>query len=181
MQSILLIILIIISILNSPFIISLYNKMAKSKDKTTELDSNRNLFERKYYKDISTDKVVKLLEEWLSYLFDIKAIENINLKKFNNLMSKTVLYCSTTTIELLSEFQQFNYKGINENEPRLKHSNEFLFLLSLLISSIKYDFTNEYINPIKLIKIKIKDIKTIENDLNKYEKKYKKYINKMVK
>ncbi len=148
-----------------------------SKDNRDTIKSQKALFERGYYKDISSKEIVPILDKWSKFILDM---ENSFISKGNEQKKKEAiakahseifLYCSNETIKVLAELQQFSYYG----EKNVVDKYECMFLYSLLLSCIRHDYSGLFLDPLVVLKIKLKDYNDNEVKLKPFEKKYKKY------
>lgn len=155
-------------------------------DKKLEDETQKALFDRKYYRDISNEEVVNLLKEMAKIIFDPnnnysvkpqrellenESIDEVLQEQRINVFINIFLYCSARTIKLYAEFMQFIYNDGHTNNP-----TENMFLVALIIANIKYDYSNNFTSPIDILRMKIKDIKDFEDNLSIYLDKYSEYV-----
>lgn len=146
---------------------------------------HKELFERKYYKDVATEEIVELLNKWITVIYDtknsflskpFKRCENAEEKKIaiagqmRNMHTKLLLYCSSVTILLFAKYMQDIYDGKYTPECSESNKNENLFVVALIVSNIKFDYSNDFTDPMNILEMKITDIK----EKHKYYKQFKK-------
>ncbi len=157
-------------------------KGLSSQDNNNTIKNEKVLFERGYYKDISSKEIVPILDKWSKLILDMENsfIFKGNDQKKKEAMAKAhseiFLYCSNETIEVLAIMQQLAYANTESSID--KHENMFLY--SLLVSCIRHDYSGLFLDPLVLLKIKLGDYYANESKLKPFEKKYKEYYRKNI-
>lgn len=167
--------------------IFIHKTLSKDTLKTNELQ--KELFERKYYKDISNDKIVKLLEDWHTLLFDMdhsflvytikskyKTEEEIKKENIIKMHQRMIMFCSSKTLKLYAQFMQMIYKIDTDNTEYKEEDIVNLYFVALLISRIKYDYSGDFTEPLDILKVKLKDIDNYNEQMIKFRKDFKEYI-----
>ncbi len=158
------------------------DKAVPSKDNRDNIKNERVLFERGYYKDISSEKIVEILDKWSKVMFDTKnsfiskGTEQEIAQEMSKAHSEILLYCSNETIEVLALVQQLAY--LSQSETINQYENMFLY--SLIVSCIRHDYSGLFLNPLTLMKIKLNDFKNYEENFIPFVKKYKEYYRKNI-
>ncbi|MDD7511041.1 MAG: hypothetical protein PUK21_01465 [Peptostreptococcaceae bacterium] len=127
-----------------------------------------------YFRQISGNELSKLFKDWTAMLYDIdRKLKGFGERQAIDLLSRTVIYGSTKTVSICSEYFKFIYKtdSSQDNEENLSEGNlsydgcmQILFV-AYIVSSLKFDFTGYYIEPMKLLHIKINDLdKTMKSE-----------------
>jgi len=146
--------------------------------------NSKDLQRDNYYRSISGDTLSRILSDWISiyqsvnngtFSKDPEAVDKVT-KSVNDLLE----YSSKNTVAICAVFYRdiynFNFQedegasqkdegASQKDEGVSEYTFEILFILGALISSLKNDFSGEYIDPKDIIDIKIKDI-------YKYKKQY---------
>lgn len=166
----------VIFILQKLGIMDLIKHMSLSKDTKETLKNEEYLFERGYYKDISSKEIADMLGKWSQIIIEpensvlISGTESKMKKELAKAHTEILMYCSNETIELLSEMQQLAYS-------QQEGSHEMVFIYSLLVSNIRYDYSGLFLDPLTLLKIKLADVDLMQQeDWSSLENKYKKYF-----
>lgn len=108
--------------------------------------TNKNLKDEisKTKTSIALEKMEDIPFDILSLLKDIKNGE-LNADNYASILHRIYAYCSPTAIKIAVKMQSLTYQ---QSVQSTSTSNfRMLTLLSLLISQVKYDLTNEIINP----------------------------------
>lgn len=134
-----------------------------------EKTKNKNAHEiqiESYFKQLGGEQQQKVFSEWTSFITDMenttKKYNVENIEEYRKLIHDTIVYGSNRTVNILSLYNQENY-----THPDTV-SDKMLVYMAFLISSLKYDFSGYYVEPLNLLKITLKDF-------NKNEVTYKKY------
>lgn len=130
-----------------------------TRDKLLEerkFQNSKDLQIESYFRQIGGSALQDVFDEWTSMLVDNSAMnkyidEKSGADRLNNLIQRTIMYGSTKTINLLANYQQFNYAGDGKNDKAM-------FYIASIISSLKYDFTGNEVLPMKLLEVKITDL-----------------------
>ena len=109
-----------------------------------------------FYRSISTEKVENIVQEWMDLLVSPEEVSKKDKADINKMLKDIMVYGSAETIRLVSIFQQYNYQKKIEKADNSPY--ELLFISAYLLSSLKNDFTGYRIDPLDLLKMKIKDI-----------------------
>lgn len=131
------------------------NKFEKEKLKING-DQAQTLQIDNFYRSVSTKKVEDMLSEWMDLIANTESIKNKKTVELNGMLKDIMVYGSNETIRIAGIFQQYNYQ--NKVEEKNNGKYELLFISAFLLASIKYDFTGYRVDPIDLLKMKIKDI-----------------------
>ncbi|PCF40207.1 hypothetical protein [Staphylococcus delphini] len=123
-----------------------------------------------FYKEHSGNELKELLWSWSELVLNIEKIKEMSTEDFQTLFQKTFVYGSERTINLVSSYQQHNYK-IEQNED---HNYKSLVYVAMISSSLKQDFTNQIVDPLQILKIKITDYD--DTKIRKYYRSIEKEI-----
>lgn len=125
-----------------------------------------------YYRDSSGKEMHKILEEWTELLFKIddpvvqrKSSDVENLKQ---LLNDTYLYPSPETCKRLARYQQYTYTKLGTEEH---DSFVTVILVAGIITSLKHDFTGEWIGIEETLKIKLNDYEENKDKIRELIKK----------
>lgn len=147
----------------------------KLEEKRNNIQSN--LQREAYFREISGVGIHKLFNDWMSMLADV---ENFNKKlkpaTIIEMQSKTMMYGSEETVKILSEMMKFIYESNMGNEAQGSNnsknskSEEFdlesaigFYFVAKLVTSLKKDFTGYSVDPMMLIRTRVKHIDTGKN------------------
>lgn len=148
-------------------ILEVFKYKSTSGDAKLNSKTQKELFERKYYKDVAIEEIVHLLKEWTTVIFNFEESFAIkSRKKVKNdhekdkvikeqvikMNTEVLLYCSSKTITLYSIYMQDVFTGYFKGEME---ELEQLYIVALLISNIKYDYTNDFLDPFNILEMKI--------------------------
>lgn len=133
-------------------------------------DKLKDVREHEFNKELQVDEYYRkdgnlqqIMMKWTHYAIDNNAMDNINTKsgqkELQELVKKTVGYGSSRTVKLLTEMFQGVYQNSNDGETynSLESGYTTMILLSMIVSSLKEDFTGQKIDPLDVLKIKIND------------------------
>lgn len=144
-----------------------------------EFGNTKQLQIESYFREISGDKLVKVVSEWSDMLIDTKSFTSriSDAGNLNSLIKETILYGSSKTLTLVSNFQGYNYlnmKYSNDDPLEGKSINEYTLTIlcfsACIISSFKKDFSGYEIDPLFLLKLKLTDFDSMKD---MFEKKVK--------
>ncbi|MFS1080162.1 hypothetical protein [Enterococcus casseliflavus] len=132
-------------------------KNSSSKEQLEISDRNaQKLQVDNFYRSISTEKVENIVQEWMDLLVSPEEMSKKDKTDINKMLKDIMVYGSAETIRLVSIFQQYSYQRKFEKADNSPY--ELLFISAYLLSSLKNDFTGYRIDPLDLLKMKIKDI-----------------------
>lgn len=133
-------------------------------------DKLKDVREHEFNKELQVDEYYRkdgnlqqIMMKWTHYAIDNNAMDNINTKngqkELQELVKKTVGYGSSRTVKLLTEMFQGVYQNSNDGETHnsLESGYRTMILMSMIVSSLKEDFTGQKIDPLDVLKIKIND------------------------
>jgi len=106
-----------------------------------------------FYKERSGSEIQEILMLWSDLVLDIEKVKGMLPEDFQKLLLKTFVYGSERTVNLISSYQQHNYKKATDDN----HTFKSLVYVAMISSSLKKDFTNQSVDPLQLLKIKITD------------------------
>lgn len=152
----------------------LSNKLKYNQDqklKETEKNNTKEIQREAYYRSQNGDELKKLLEEYTLVitnppLFGIdkskkKPTSLDNQAHIANIMNLLVMYGSKETISIAGILMQHAYRTNSEDtEHEDKNTWILYWLAAKLVSQLKSDYTGIAIEPIDIIKLKIKDLYT---------------------
>ncbi|CAH1852505.1 hypothetical protein R078131_00491 [Convivina intestini] len=121
-----------------------------------------------YYRESGTSVLQEIMMEWTVLATDFDAMGKTNAKQIRQLIQKTIGYASENTIKLTSQFFQYMYLHSDDESVGTKG----IVYLSMIVASLKKDFTGENIEPIEILKMTLKDF-------SDGKKMYKNYINEI--
>lgn len=134
--------------------------------------NEKNLQIESYFRQISGKDIQEMFQKWLTLIEEINENKknNIDLKKYiSDLQTKTFMYGSSETIQILTSMMQLIYENNRvENKIEIKFGEaketdyRLLIYISYLIASLKKDFTGYEIKPVDFLEAKIKDFNHID-------------------
>lgn len=146
-------------------------------DKMLENLKNKNssqLQRESFFRQTSNNDQQDILDRWTKRItYMNKGMENDD---FVDLVHKTILYGSNNTVNILSSFDQYMYKNVidDKHEPNVEQMNMYTSYMACIIVSLKEDFSGYVVNPLNVIRIKIKDFddnkKSYENCISEIRK-----------
>lgn len=116
-----------------------------------------------YFRQISGKDLSKLFQDWTAVLYDLdRKMKGFGEKQAIDLISRTVIYGSSKTVGICSEY----FKHVYRADAKKQDTEEFksydacmqILFIAHIVSSLKFDFTGYYIEPIKLLELKINDL-----------------------
>lgn len=130
--------------------------------------SSMELQREAYFREIGGQEVYKVFEDWLSIIFDYeRKMKNFNSQKAINLVSRTVIYGSTRTIDICSLYMQhifINNEDKDNPDSSSYNSYKTMIYVSKIIASLKFDFTGYEIDALRLLEIKLNDYSNLKNE-----------------
>lgn len=112
--------------------------------------------------------LASIMMKWTKYAIDDESLKGINTPKgqrdLKDLVSKTVGYGSNRTVKLLTVMFQSVYNNHTVDDSASNFTT--MVAISMIVASLKKDFTGEEINATDILKVKI-------NDYNDYESEFK--------
>lgn len=125
----------------------------------TKSENSINLQREAYFREVSGQKLADILNSWTSMLSNDNTFKNnATTNKFEKMIKECLMYGSEDTVNILSTFMQYNFTHSKDDN----FASNCMLLLCNLICSLKHDFTGYNMEPLDLIKTKIKDLD--END-----------------
>ena len=130
--------------------------------------TERNILSQKeiqvdnFYRNISSEEMIGLLGKWVSVLSNPKSSDMTEVDMFQEQMDKLIKLASGKSIKIFAEMQQYTFN----NGEKLDAYQYFAFV-SLLVVQLKEDFTGQEVDPLDLLKSKLKDYKVNEQKWNK--------------
>ncbi|MCY9807050.1 hypothetical protein OXT66_05730 [Lentilactobacillus senioris] len=171
-----------ITILLAVIAIFLYRLPYVWQDKMLENLKNKNssqLQRESFFRQTSNNDQQDLLDRWTKRItYMDKAVDSDD---FIDLVHKTILYGSDNTVDILSSFDQYMYKNILEEDqnPSQTQSNMYTSYMACIIVSLKEDFSGYVVNPLNIIRIKMKDFDENKDSYKNCILEIKKDVNKI--
>lgn len=129
--------------------------------------SNMDIQREAYFREIGGQELSKVFEDWLSIIFNYdRKKKNFNTQQAINLVSRTIIYGSTRTIDICSLYMQhifINSEEINNSDISTYNMYKTMIYISMIIASLKFDFTGYEIDALRILEIKIKDYSNLKN------------------
>jgi len=122
-----------------------------------------NLEKETFIREITSKEKEELLKGWAELVLDKDQILNPKhkelVRKFNNLFLKTAMYGGEKLVSLVTLFQKNNVKNsvLSQSVISEKQQYKVLVYLAVIVSEIKYEFTDVKVNPLTLIELKFND------------------------
>ncbi|MCE4957465.1 hypothetical protein [Macrococcoides caseolyticum] len=137
-------------------------------------NNSMDLQAESFYKERSGQEIQTLLLDWSDLVLNMQKIKDMTPSDFQSLFQKSFVYGSERTVNLVSAYQQHNYKFKIEEDEDIKeeHNYKSLVFVAMIVSSLKRDFTNQNVDPLQILKIKLTDYD---------DKKMRKYFNNIEK
>lgn len=111
--------------------------------KTLQIDS--------YYRKSGSPVLQEIMMEWTKMATNMESLgTSYDVDKVRNLIQRTIGYSSERTIKLTAEYFQYLY---NSKEVDVKA----IVYLAMIVTSLKFDFTGQNVDPNEIIKMTIKD------------------------
>ncbi len=142
-----------------------------------------------YFKQKGAEEQKELLNEWTKFMTNMKemtekySLHNPNgVKELEELVHDTFMYGSEKTCILLALYSKYNHDSNslentkNNNKVSRKDAEreqqKMVVYFAFIIASLKYDFTDEDIDPLLILQIQI-------TDYDHYAKMYKSLANEI--
>jgi len=160
-------------ILTSTVVTALINIVWKFYSGRREFNNARYMQISNYYRESSGKDMHRILERWTEMLLnadDHKVKKRLgDIKQVNQLVNDTYLYSSPETCRRVAKYQQYAYTKLQTEEHQPLAS---LILLCGVITSLKHDFTGDWVSIEETLKIKLTDYEHNENELEAMIKRY---------
>lgn len=141
--------------------------------KKDELVNSRKLQIESYFRQLSGDKLQNIFSSWTGLFFDdMEKQKNSHRleREIGDLIKKTIMFSSARTVKLMSYMQSYIYKN-NDSKKSTESTVDpikQMAYLSMIITSLKYDFSGYKIEPYIIMKSKITDFDDIKEKYDKY-------------
>lgn len=153
-------------------VLKLPEYITKSWLEETKNKNAHNIQIESYFKQLGGQQQQEILSIWTEFLTDIaeatKKYSNAkspdSIKRFNKLLHDTVIYGSDRTVNILTNYTHNMYSKKDNNGD----GGKMMVYVAYIISSLKEDFSGYHVNPLSLLKLKLKDY-------DDYVDKYKEY------
>lgn len=186
METILAVITTILSIaiiLGIYFLKDLPTLFRELKVEQTKAQNNMELQREAYFREIGGKELYNTFNEWLGFLVDSdNKLKNFRKKQATELISKTIKYGSTKTINICGNYMKHvfekveatnNIENIENQSGELSYNTyKMILYVAFIVSSLKFDFTGYEVDPIKLLEIQISDFSKVK-EKNNFKKAYK--------
>lgn len=150
-----------------------------------------DLQSKSYFKQKGADQQKNILDEWTRFMTNMKemtvkySLKNPNgIKELKKLIHDTFMYGSERTCILLALYSRDAYKNNEKkvNKRSEKEQQKTVVYFAFIIASLKYDFTDEQVDPLLILQIQITDYdnyalqykslaKEIENEIQSNQEK----------
>lgn len=149
------------------------DKKVASIDNITKLKQERILFTKKYTQENVIMELKSLFSMYMGFIDG--TINSKGENKVENLTQKSLelipLYGSSKTVELFADFKQFIFN--NETD-----SNIMFAYVSVILSRLRFDFSNEWVEPKTFLEVNLKDLDKLSKEYDKKITDLKKYFEK---
>lgn len=132
-----------------------------------------------FYREVSGKKMHDILEKWSELIFfatDTKVEKKLKDDKYlNGLLHETYIYSSSETCKRMSNFQQYlykNHKSDSNSQAQKEDYYDILVLVAGIVTSLKYDFTGEWVGIDDTLRTKLVDF---ESNRERFEVKIKEH------
>lgn len=160
-------------ILTSTVVTTLINIGWKVYDGRRTFKNARYMQISNYYRESSGKEMHRILERWTEMLFKIEdsKVKNRmnNVDKLNQLINDTYLYSSPETCRRVAKYQQYAYTKLDTKEHQPLAT---IILVSGVITSLKHDFTGDWISIEETLRIKLNDYVHNEKKIKAMVKKF---------
>ncbi|MGK4016715.1 hypothetical protein AB0Y21_00265 [Weissella paramesenteroides] len=147
--------------------------ISKVVEQNRDYELKRALQIDSYYRQSGSSELQKIMIEWTKMLTDMSYLASRTPEHLNEVIQKTTIYGSESTLKAAAIFFQFIYKEDKTEQEMLRG----IVYVAFIVSSLKEDFTGQHISPEELLKLEMKDyvekkefyqstISEIENELN---------------
>ena len=132
-----------------------------------------------YFKQLGGKQQQEILSIWTDFLTDTDnatkkysdARNPDSIRRFNKLLHDTVIYGSDRTVNILTSYTHNMYETVN-----IADGNKILVYIAFIISSLKEDFSGYHIDPLSLLKLKLKDYDKYSAEYGNYAKEIEREI-----
>jgi len=160
-------------ILTSTVVTTVINVGWKYYESKKSFKDKRYLQINNYYRESSGKEMHKILKSWTEMLFlmeDPKVKKRLESTSYIlSLINDTYLYSSPKTCLRLSNYQHYAY---NELDSKNKDHIDSIVLVAGIITSLKHDFTGDWVSIEDTLRIKLTDY---ENGKDKIKQKIRSY------
>ena len=130
-------------------------------------ENSQELQREAYFREYGGKDLAKLFKDWAALLYDSDKMKNFSSKNAADLISRTIIYGSTRTINLCSNYTRDLYDKKLEKTPgeELGYGEaKTLLYFAFIISSLKFDFTGYEVDPMRLLQVKVNDLSDREKE-----------------
>jgi len=143
-----------------------------------KFSNSRQLQVESYFRQVSSQELQHVLTYWANLYTDIgKTMKELNDSNtdfsYEDLQQQTILLGSDKTVEYLSAFQQHVY---SHPDPSDSDSAKATVYIAYMVASLKYDFSGYKIDPLDMIRIRIKDYAVYGDMYEKASQEIKKEV-----
>ncbi|KRN51595.1 hypothetical protein IV71_GL000587 [Fructobacillus fructosus KCTC 3544] len=139
-------------------------------NQTKDYDIQKTLQIDSFYRESGSSVLQEIMMEWTVMATNMEALgQSYDVDKVRNLIQKTIGYSSERTVKLTAEYFQYLY---NSTEVDVKA----IAYLSMIVASLKFDFTGQTVDPIEIIKVTLKDFDDNVEKLMRYKDEINKKI-----
>ncbi|MHC5278929.1 hypothetical protein ACYRFT_01490 [Listeria kieliensis] len=150
-------------------------KMMEKFRRENEKDIQREAF----FRQLKGDDLADSFSQWVSAIIELDSFTNkMNGKDGEKLLydmqKKALMYGSEQTVIVLSVMFQHMYQSnaienrmvpnIGKNNKKEQNGSMLMVFISYLIANLKFDFTGYRIDPLDVLKLKIRDYYKTEKD-----------------
>lgn len=137
-----------------------------------------------YFKQKGAEEQKEILNTWVKFMTNMEEMvkqyssqTHNGRKKMNQLIHDTFMYGSDKTCILLALYSRHNY----DNEEALNKEDELtaqkgVVYIAFIIASLKYDFTDEKIDPLLILQIQITDYSRYAGEYKSFAEEIEKEI-----
>lgn len=148
----------------------------------TKAQNSMELQREAYFREIGGKELYNTFNEWLRILVDSdNKLKNFGEKQATDLISKTIKYGSTKTINICGNYMKHvfekdeatnNIDNIENQSGELSYNTyKMILYVAFIVSSLKFDFTGYEVEPTKLLEIKLNDFSKVKETTN-FKKAY---------
>lgn len=142
--------------------------ISKTVEQNRDYELKRSLQIDSYYRQSGSSELQSVMLEWTKLLTDMDYLTSRKPEDLNEIIQKTAIYGSESTLKAAASFFQFLYK----KDQSEKEMQKGIFYVAFIVSSLKEDFTGQHVSPEELLKLKM-------NDYTEKEKFYQATISKI--
>lgn len=148
-------------------------------------ENEKDIQREAFFRQLKGDDLADSFSQWVSAIIELDSFSNkLNGKDgeklLNDMQKKALMYGSKQTVIVLSVMFQHMYQS-NAIENRIvpnvggstkkeESGSMLMVFISYLIANLKFDFTGYEIDPLDVIKLKIKDYHITEKEFLKAKK-----------